>query len=73
MIQARLAEEGVVRRVDALKKRQGTSWKYHVALIAKHVATSSTAKQQLSLLTGPPDLNLVPSQSIENWMQQSQK
>ena len=80
MMQARLAQ-GVAARVDTEESR--ARLESVSASIANNDVAIVNAKQQLSLLTGqpinqldsiklPPDLNLVASQSIENWMQQSQ-
>ena len=80
MMQARLAQ-GVAARVDTEESR--ARLESVSASIANNDVAIVNAKQQLSLLTGqpinqldsiklPPDLNLVASQSIDNWMQQSQ-
>nr|MBP6342025.1 TolC family protein [Moraxella sp.] len=80
MMQARLAQ-GVAARVDTEESR--ARLESVSASIANNDVAIVNAKQQLSLLTGqpinqldaiklPPNLNLVASQSIENWMQQSQ-
>lgn len=80
MMQARLAQ-GVVARVDTEESR--ARLESVRASIANNDVAIMNAKQQLSLLTGqpindldgirlPPDLDLVPSQSIDNWLQQAQ-
>lgn len=80
MMQARLAQ-GVAARVDTEESR--ARLESVRASIANNDVAIMNAKQQLSLLTGqpindldgiklPPDLNLVPSQSIDTWLQQAQ-
>lgn len=81
MMQARLAQ-GVAARVDTEESR--ARLESVRASIANNDVAITNAKQQLSLLTGqpidelddiklPPDLNLVASQSIDNWLQQAQR